>query len=467
MISTDRPAAVGVNPQPAEAQLATCAAARYAPLAYSQLAYWQLHQLGVRRSFRSVASATRLRGRLDLQALITSVEELVNRHSALRTRIVLLEGIAQQEIAASAECDLSTEDLTAVPAGERESEVQKQITNLILEPIDVSVGPLFGVRILKLGDDEYVLIVALDHMISDIFSMNVLQEEIFAAYAQVTQGGAIRLLVSSLQFADYAISQRRAQQSWSREHGGYWNEHLLGCRRVRFPQAADLPLANASGWGNVPVHIDAELTAGLRGWCRQRRVSFSMSIFCAYAALVLRWCDVPEAVIRYQSHGRVTRKIERSIGFFASRLYLRVAIQEDESFVDLVRRVTDEYCRAYEHDDFSLLESRVPPPEFAQNTFFNWIPRGNNRGVIGCGAAQEAITTEPIPFLNPWFENLEWDNEPMIQLYEAQDEVAGGVHFQLQHLSVGTMERFVGNLLLFVSALLRQPEARVTELLPR
>ena len=434
-----------------------------APLAFSQLAHWQIHQLGKRRASRGVASATRLLGRLDVEAIKTSIAEVVRRHDALRAHIVLNDGVPIQKIDSRIDCDLRVDDLTALSASHRQSEIVSRIESLILEPIDVSTGPLFGVRILKLTDTEWVLILALEHIISDAVTLNILLREILTAHAQAAQGHAISLPTVPFQFSDYASRQRNAQRSWIEKHGHYWDEHLRGCGRVIFPDGAARPTAGV-GWSSTPLRIRADLRAQLGEWCRTRRASLPLAVFTAYAALVLRWCGVASAVVRYQSDGRAEPGLHDTLGFFASRLYMRVDLRENDNFLNLLEQVTGEYCNAVEHDDFTYLETQVPPPESSRNTFFNWISQGQSTGIFGSPESGDVIETQPVPFVSPWFRNLEWDNEPMILLYDADGEVTGDVYFSLQRLSASTMERFGQNLLIFIERLLRAPSARVSDI---
>lgn len=437
-----------------------------APLAFSQLARWNLYQLHERRSTRRVASAMRLHGRLSIDALRQSVAEVVRRHDALRTRIVLCDGIPTQETAESGDCELEVDDLTALSESFREVEVNRLIEQFILEPIDVAVGPLFGVRLLKLRDEEHVLIVAMEHMISDGFSLDILARDLFAAYMQALRGRAFSLPAIPIQFPEYAVWQRNAQKSWIEKHGAYWHERLAGWQRLRFPEDRSSPTETNLGWGMVPLRIGRDLKAELREWCRLRRTTVVMSVFAAYVGLVLRWCNVPEAVFQYQSDGRFSSKIENTIGYFAAVLYLRMQLLEDDSFVDLVNRATDEYCKAYEHADFSYMAAQVPRPEFTRNTGFNWRPQGLFKiDLSDLDASEDAMTCSPVRFASPSIRNLEADSEPSIVLSDADDEIVGDVYFPLNRFSVETMERFGRNFLMFIRALLRQPEERVKGIL--
>lgn len=438
-----------------------------APLAFSQLAHWNLYQLSGRRAIRQIASATRLHGQINLNILRMSVAEVVRRHDALRTRIVVLDGLPMQEIYESSDCDLEVEDLTELSESFRDVEVQRRIERLILEPIDVALGPLFGVQILRIRDDEHVLIVAMEHMISDMFSMTILLRDIFTAYMQALRGEASSLPEITTQFADYAAWQRHAQNAWIENHGAYWNEHLKGCQRLRFPEHKGVQTTTRSGWAKVSLQVGRDLKAQLGEWCRLARTTLVMCIFTAYVALVLRWCNAPESVIQYQSNGRVNPDIENTIGYFASALYLRIALLEDDRFVDLLKRVAEEYCRAYEHADSSYMSAQVPRPEFTRNTVFNWIVAGSKIDSFGLDRLDHSVMCSPVPFEHPMLTltNLENDFEPCIAFSETEDEIICDVYFPANRFSVDTMERFGRNFLMILGVLRSQPELRVKDIL--
>lgn len=432
-----------------------------APLAFSQVAHWNVYRLNERHAIRQIASATRLRGRLNVTALERSFAEVIQRHDALRTRIVTLEGSPVQEISRSIPCALSVEDLTRTPERLREAEVIRITEQHVLEPINVAAAPLFGARLLRLHDDDHVLVVATEHMISDELSMHILLRDLFTAYRQVTSGHVISLPHVPVQFADYAVWQRNTLKSWIEKHGTYWSERLIR-QRLRFPQDKSVQ-STREGWASVSIHIGADLKMQLRDWCRIRRTTLVMSVFTAYVALVLRWCHAPEAIIQYQSNGRAGPDVENTIGYFASALYLRMGLAEDDSFVDLMKQVTEEYCRAYQHADFAYMAAQVPRPEFTRNPAFNWVPQGLGIELSDLDKSEHAIACSPVPFVHPMLEKLELDHEPVMLFYDADHQVVGDLLFPRNRYSVDTMQRFGRNFLVFIEALLKRPESRVKD----
>jgi hypothetical protein len=435
-----------------------------APLTFSQLGYWNTQRLVEQRTIRGVASATRLRGRLNLDALRKSITETVRRHDALRTRIVIREGVPVQEIDEPDEYNLKVHDLARVPEGTRESEVKRLIDQHVDQLINVGTDSLFAASLLELGADEHVLIVAMEHIISDGASRNILLRDIFTIYVQVLQGCAVSLPEIAIQFADFATWQMNARRAWLEKHGAYWHQHLAGCQHLEFPADRGRVSSTAAGFGVVPLSIGLDLKEELREWCRVKHTTLPMCVFTAYIAFVLRWCNVADTVILYQTDGRSSPKIQNTIGYFAFRLFLRIKLLEEDDFLDLMRRVTEEYCNAYEHADSGYMEAQLPKPGFTQNTNFNWVNQGPSTDQFEVDGPEGPITGSLIPFNRRVVEPFVMDNEPTVGLRETADGIFGLVMFPLNRFSFATMEVFADGFLMFVKELLRRPQGRVRDL---
>ncbi|MDB6015100.1 MAG: putative non ribosomal peptide synthetase protein [Gammaproteobacteria bacterium] len=430
------------------------------PLAFSQMAHWRLYQLRQRRAIRHVASATRLQGPLNIDVLRQSLCEVVRRHDALRTRIIDVDRTPVQEIHDSFGCEIELIDLTAVPESHREQEVQRSIEQLILEPVFIAAGPLVGVRLLRLCDTEHVLIVAMEHMISDALSLQILQRDWLTAYTQLLTGVVVSLPAIRVQFPEYARWQRHALESWRGQHGAFWRERLKEGQRLRFPADSDFPAESRSGWAYVPLVIDKDLKAQLREWSRARRTTLVMSVFTAYVALMLRWCDAREGIFQYQIDGRSSPEVQNSIGYFATVLPLRIQLLTSDRFEDLLRRVIQEYARAHEHAGFQFVEAEVSEPVFARNTSFNWAPLAFDLDSIGIASPQNALRVSAVPFGNPALRAIDADAEPNIQLLDTADEVIGRLNFPANRFSSDTLQRFAGDFLALLRDLTEDTERR-------
>jgi hypothetical protein len=433
-----------------------------APLSYSQLMHWGFIQRGERAVMRHIAAAIRIEGALSIEALQSAFAEVIRRHASLRTRIVLCDGVPVQELVPAPERALNVEDFSAVAEEHQDSEVERRIQDLIVEPIELSLGPLFGARLFRLSARRHVLAFAMEHLISDAFSRGILLREIFSAYTQLVNGEEIRLPDVQVQFPRFARDQRQAHDGWIYAHSEYWSERLNGfLHRQALPRTG---AAGGKGWASVSFVVPRPLVDSLRQWTKLRGSTLAMAAFAAYTVLVLLWHAVDETVVLYESDGRTGPELMNTVGFVASTLYLRVRLSARDTFGDLLSRATTEYCRAYEHSDQSYFEALSPPPDFTHNTRFNWMS-ASSAGDDPVGAvSKHEVKCLPFAFHNPVLERFDVDLEPQMLMRETREGIVGTTEFPRKRFSSEAMERFGYDYVRILGALLDAPDKPVKSL---
>jgi len=437
-----------------------------APLSFSQLAHWNHFRLSERLAVRQIAAALRLRGPLDIKALQASVSSILARHDALRTRFYVRDNTPIQEIAERSRSELEVVNLCTLSEPARSHEIERQIENLITDPVNVATGPLFGVRLLKLDSTEHVLIVAMEHLISDAVSREILLRDLLATYAQECHRRIARLPVIPVQFIDYARWQRTAYEAWLQTGGARRLDSLRASEGALFSVTARPTEVNGLGRGAVPLIIPRDLKRGLLEWCRTNRTTLPMCLFSAYTALVMRWCDTSQYVMRYQTDGRLHPEIEHTMGYFASVLYVCASSSRNGMFADLVAHLTQEYCEAYEDCDFSSAESLRPTSEFVRNAGFNWVPRAQ---AAKAATSADELVCSPVRFRHPMLRNLERhrdldsDAEPVLLLYDGEHDVRGNICFSRNRITTADMERFARTFLLLLYQLRQNPLLRLRD----
>ena len=433
------------------------------PLAFSQLYLWDALNLDERPSMRTVAAGVRLSGRLDIDVLRRSFATLFQRHESLRTRVIVVDGAPRQHIdELNGEYPLEIFDLTHLPNPERELEARRLARQLAEEPVFLGKGPLFGVRVLKLGNREHVLIVAADHAVSDAASIGIVWREIFTAYSHFVRGQSCSLPEVPVQFADFAVWQQKNHSLWMEQHGAYWTRRLAGARRVRL--FANRRLSSQLQWATQPVEFGQILTAGLLQVSRRERTSLVMSVLTAFVALVSRWCDVADLVLPFTTLGRFQPEVENTIGFFGTPLLLRIELQEEDTFLDLLTRVTREYATAYAHDDSCRVAVQTRRPEFTFNPPFNWIPGefkwqpGESRHEF---PTDNYFTLARFDFEITPYDDYNWDGEPRIDFSDTPDGVIGVIGYRADRFARDTVATFGRSLRMVAEKLVNEPHALV------
>jgi hypothetical protein len=434
------------------------------PLAFSQQHLWHFLNLERNTSMRSVAAAVRIRGRLDISSLQKSFALLVRRHESLRTRIVVADGVPGQHIDEDGPFFLEILDLTSLPQDAQESEARRLAEQFVHQPILVSVDPLFGARLLKLDEFDHVLIIATDHIISDAASVGIIWRDVFTLYAQSLCGQQCTLPKMPVQFPDYAVWQRKTHPLWAQKHSAYWNRRLAGGRRVHLFTRDEIAQRSRMKWATLPIRFGGTLTDGLLETARQAGTSLVMSVLTAFVSLVLRWSNTMDLVLPFVTAGRLYPEVENTVGFFGTLLLLRIEIFEEDTFLDLLQRVTKEYAVAYEHDDSLRMAVQMHWPEFILNPIFNWIPRKFNVNPGGPGCAFKATDSLLIAqydiAITPR-DDEEWDGEPRIDLSDSNDGVTGAIGYRADRFTRDTVERFGRSLLSFAEKLAKEPRTRV------
>jgi len=432
-----------------------------APLSLSQLHHWRLLKSGELPATRQVAAATRIKGKFNVGAFRKSLDEVVRRHAALRTSIVEIDGVPTQLVSKQVRVILDVPDLSGLAPELRASESDRVISALIVAPIDHSADPLFAAALLEYADDEHVLILAMDHLISDAASMNILMRELFMAYGQAERGAAFTLPAVEAQFADYAIWQRSSEKAWIQSNGSARHDRLESCPPLVFPQTLQSEKRRDLGWGSVAISIPPDMKTALIAWSKQRKTTLAMTVLTGYVAAVLRWCNAREAVIVFQSNGRVESKYSGGIGYFASPLFLRISASGAD-FDALLVRVTQEYCAASEHIHFPYVSAKQRQPGYTRNTTFNWIPLAHRMQPPVTDGSNAAITCSEFKFENPASRVLKQHERQPIALFMEQEESIGGkISFPMRWYSVEDMRRFSEHMMRVLRMMVEKAELRV------
>ncbi|MBU6352387.1 MAG: AMP-binding protein, partial [Chloroflexi bacterium] len=209
------------------------------PLSHAQERLWFLDQLDSSHSAYNMPGAVRLSGELDVAALERSLQEIVRRHEALRTVFGLQEGQPVQQILPAA-FHLPLIDLGMLES--QGAEVERLLAEEIHHAFDLAQGPLFRATLLCLQpQQEHVLLLNLHHTVGDGWSLEVLQRELAVLYNAFRQGESSPLPELPLQYADFALWQRRWLAEGALEEQLLWWQEYLAAAPELLPLPTDRP----------------------------------------------------------------------------------------------------------------------------------------------------------------------------------------------------------------------------------
>ena len=344
------------------------------PLSFAQQRLWFLDQLEPGSAAYNVPAALRLKGRLDVGALGRALDEVVRRHESLRTSFAVVGGESVQIIAEAQKADVPVLDLRPLSSREREEESQRQMRQEAEAGFDLQRGPLLRARLLRLDDEEHLLLFTMHHIVSDGWSQGVLVREVGALYTAYTEGKPSPLPEPGLQYADYAAWQRE----WLRGEVldaqlSYWRRQLGGALPI-LALPTDRRRGLISGRGRRHgFSLDSEVTQGLRKLSQHEGVTLYMTLLAAFQTLLHRYTGQEDVVVGTAIANRTRPELEHLIGFFVNTLVLRTDLSGDPSFRKLLKRVGEVALGAYANQDLpfeKLVEELRPERDLNQQPFF-------------------------------------------------------------------------------------------------
>ena len=375
------------------------------PASYAQRRIWFLEQLSPGTAAYNIPVALRLEGEVNVAALEHSLDRIVARHEILRTRLVRQGEDLGQIIAARGEVKLVTADWRGVGEEEQARRVQAEA----VQPFRLDEGALLRVKLARIDEGAYLLLLTMHHIISDGWSMGILMRELSQLYNGEVGQRPVMLPPLPVQYADFAHwQQRELATGVLAAQLAYWRKQLpVGSGQIA--TIHDLPRPEVQTFaGRVRrFQLDAALSEGVRQVSRQAGGTLFMTLLAAFKLLLYRLSGQEEISIGTPIANRNRAEIEHLIGFFVNTLVLRTALRSEMSFLELLGAVRETALGAYTHQDlpFDLLVEKLQPrrnlnatPLFQVMFALQNTPGTNNLELAGVQVSGVRAETETAKF---------------------------------------------------------------------
>jgi amino acid adenylation domain-containing protein len=345
------------------------------PLSFAQQRLWFSDQLEPGNPAYNIPASFRMMGHLDIAALERAFTEITRRHEILRTRFVIVNGQPVQLISPVETTSFRFVDLSELIETERDAEVLRWATTEARQRFDLSSGSLLRVVLLRLGEDDHVLLFTMHHIISDGWSMGVIVREVTTLYDAYSKDRPSPLPELSIQYADYAVWQRQwLQGSVLETQLAYWKSRLGSkLTALELPTDRPRPAARTNAGATQYFTLSAELSNALQELSRQQRVTLFITLLAAFKTLLWRYTGQDDIVVGSPISGRNRVETESLIGFFINTLVLRTDFSGDPTFIELLQRVREVTLAAQAHQDvpFEKLVEELQPER--QGNYAPWF----------------------------------------------------------------------------------------------
>ncbi len=447
------------------------------PLSFAQQRLWFLYRLEGPNPAYNIPAALRLTGPLRVEEFRRSFDELVRRHEMLRTTFAtsshgtaadgtVADGTATddatQVITLDPAIPLPLADLSGMPEPEREAEVRKLTLREFQHEFDLTAGPLLRVKLLRLGEEEHVVLWTMHHIIADGWSIGILIRELAALYEAFCDGRTSPLPDLPIQYADFASWQRRfLTRDVLAPKIDYWKKCLQGAPPVlELPSDRPRPSLQTLRGATEPVRIGADTVARLKALGRESGASFFMVLLAGFAVLLHRCNGQDDLVVGTNVANRGHNDVESLVGCFVNTLPLRIDLSGNPMFRELLQRARKTALGAFAHQDLPfevLVEALQPERNLSHNPLVQVMLLLHNQPM---GKPRlHGISIAPVEM-----ERTTSKFDLTFELEESGDTVEGVVEYSTDLFDASTVARMASYFVNLLEAAAENPERRVSEL---
>ncbi len=359
------------------------------PLSFAQTRLWFLNQLQPGTAIYTIPGAFRLKGLLNIAALQSSFNEIIRRHEALRTTFTTVEGQPVVAIAPAPTDEdvlspytLSVTDLRYLPDTEREVVAQKQAIEEIQRPFDLERGPLLRTTLLRLGEEEFILVLTIHHIVADGWALGLLIRELavfyetFSTQKPMLQPAKLSPLPElPIQYADFADWQRQWLQGEVLETQlSYWKQQLGGDLPVlQLPSDRPRPIRQTFQGKSNSFVLSQRLSTAIASLASSEGATLYMTLLAAFKVLLYRYTGQENILVGSPVANRNRTETEGLIGVFVNTLVMRTHLDDNLSFRELLGRVREVVLGADAHQDLpfeKLVEELQPDRNTSHSPLF-------------------------------------------------------------------------------------------------
>lgn len=429
------------------------------PLSFAQLRLWFLRNFLPEVAAYNVPMGLRLVGPLDVRALRSGLTETVRRHESLRTTFPVYDGEPRQHVVPAADWP-PIELPVIVVEGEREAlEAARREGRT---PFDLDAGPLWRFTLLRLGEEEHVLVLSMHHIISDAWSLDILARELALLYGAFTRGQPSPLPELSVQYPDFTLWQReRLSGKLLETELSYWTRQLADA-----PTTLDLPtdrprppVLSLQG-ATVSVLYPASLRDALKDLSRQEGATLFMTLCAAFFVALSRYSGREDVLVGTPIAGRTRREAEGVIGFFVNTLVLRGDLSGDPTFRELLARVREMALGAFANQELpfeKLVEEIQPARSLSRNPLFQVMfgvenPGGGLPAFPGLRVSSYRIPRDLAHF------------DLSVEMAERPDGLGADFEYSTDLFDADTVGRIARHMEVLLQGIAENPDRRLSQL---
>ena len=443
---------------------------RHLPLSLSQEAIWFFQKLAPGMQSYNFQAAIRLRGALDAGALARTLTEIVRRHEVFRTTFPEVDGRPAQVVHPPSPVPLPCADLGGLAPAARDAEVARRMREEFGAAFHLDRLPLVRWRLLRLAEDEHLLLQVEHHFVHDGWSFGVFLRELAAIYPAFARGEPSPLPELPVQFADFAVWHREVMRGARAQADlAYWKDKLAGADpTLDLPTDRPYPPAMSFRGNALRTRIPPRVALAARADTRRSGATLYMTLLAGFEALLQRYSGQEDFCVGGAVANRSWRETEPLIGMIVNTVAFRAQLGGARSFAELVERVRDTTREGYAHKDvhFGQVVEALHPERSLSRLPVYQVAFGSHDSPYP-GFELPGVTLEVAEALSNGSAKFELSVVVMpraeMRPGAREDEIEAVWEYATDLFEAGTVERMIRHYHALLEAVLADPEAGFRE----
>ncbi len=431
-------------------------------LSFSQQRFWFLDQMDPGSASYNIHFPVHLAGSLNVTALEASLNEIVRRHEILRTSYHATDGRPLQTVLPMRRLSLLSLDLGGLPESERWPHIHRLVREQSREPFDLAKGQVFRVTLLRNSDQEHVILLVMHHIVFDGWSSGVFMRELSQLYEAFSNDKPSPLPELPIQYADYAVWQRKRLQGKMLDGLlSYWKGQLENkLDTLELPVDREPPAIQTGRGAYKPFLILPDTTKSLKELSRRQEITPFMALLAAFQTLLYRYNGQNHIAVGSPVANRDRTETGQLIGCFINTILLCTDMSGNPTFEELLARVRDVTLGAFIHQElpFEILVDALQPERQMNYTplFRVWFVLQNSLG--------QPFELGDLTMSHVWMDEGATQFDLVLSLVDAHTHIEGCWHYNLDIFDASTLDEIQEHFSILLKAVIAKPGIRLLDI---
>ena len=346
----------------------------YYKLSHAQKRLWVLDKIEKSKSTYNIPLAVRIYDIINIEALQSALDDLIEKHESLRTIFIEINGEPFQKIIIDQQVPIKTKDFTG-----KENPEEEAFNYVITEShkgFNLDEFPLLRLYVIQTTLEKYIILLNIHHIICDGWSLSIIIEELFGGYKNYINNKKNHLDKSKIQYKDYSYwLYEKINNSENDSDYNYWLEKLSGeITPLDIPTDFHRPVIKTYQGKSIYFSFPKELKNGVEKFNIEKRSSLFMTLTAAVKVLLNKYTGKEDIIIGTPVAGRNHPDLENQIGFYVNTLVLRDTINPERTFAEILEEVKKTATEGYSHQMYpfdKLVEEIKLPRDTSRSPLFD------------------------------------------------------------------------------------------------